>query len=154
MKTKVYSLILAAIFLASSCAKTKQEEVKEAVESTVETTMKLSNILTQYVKLKNSLVSSDMEGAQEAAKGLENVLKNENKNPEITDLANIIANSGNLETQRQSFVDDLRGWAVGHDGVVLRSDNAGASWISLSKEIENPYFGDYMLECGTVQSVF
>ncbi|WP_051097040.1 WD40/YVTN/BNR-like repeat-containing protein [Pseudomonas sp. 10-1B] len=26
------------------------------------------------------------------------------------------------------FVDDQHGWAVGHDGVVLHSDDAGASW--------------------------
>lgn len=26
------------------------------------------------------------------------------------------------------FVDDRQGWAVGHDGVVLHSDDAGASW--------------------------
>ena len=96
---------------------------------------------------------------------LENVLKNENKNPEITDLANIIANSGNLETQRQSFktlseqlITSLKQDNLGQTVYVqycpMAFDDAGASWISLSKEIENPYFGDYMLECGTVQSVF
>lgn len=31
------------------------------------------------------------------------------------------------------FVDDQHGWAVGHDGVVLHSDDAGASW---SKQLD------------------
>lgn len=30
-------------------------------------------------------------------------------------------------------------------------DNKGASWLSESKEIRNPYFGDKMLKCGSVK---
>jgi hypothetical protein len=30
-------------------------------------------------------------------------------------------------------------------------DNKGAFWLSADKEIKNPYFGDAMLECGSVQ---
>jgi hypothetical protein len=30
-------------------------------------------------------------------------------------------------------------------------DDTGATWISYSEEIKNPYFGDQMLHCGTVQ---
>ncbi|WP_290790874.1 DUF3347 domain-containing protein [Flavihumibacter sp. UBA7668] len=30
-------------------------------------------------------------------------------------------------------------------------DNKGASWISTSKEINNPYFGEKMLTCGEIQ---
>jgi hypothetical protein len=30
-------------------------------------------------------------------------------------------------------------------------NNKGATWISTSKEIRNPYFGEKMLGCGEVQ---
>jgi hypothetical protein len=30
-------------------------------------------------------------------------------------------------------------------------DDKGASWLSSSKEIRNPYFGDKMLTCGEVK---
>lgn len=30
-------------------------------------------------------------------------------------------------------------------------DNEGAYWLSAEEEIMNPYFGDQMLHCGTVQ---
>jgi Cu(I)/Ag(I) efflux system membrane fusion protein len=29
-------------------------------------------------------------------------------------------------------------------------DNAGADWLSNQNPIRNPYFGDEMLECGSV----
>ena len=32
----------------------------------------------------------------------------------------------------------------------MADDNAGADWLSLDKEIRNPYFGDKMLKCGSV----
>ncbi len=40
------------------------------------------------------------------------------------------------------FLDPERGWAVGHDGVVLRTRNGGASWdrIRWAPEEENPLF--------------
>ncbi len=32
----------------------------------------------------------------------------------------------------------------------MADDNTGADWLSLDKEIKNPYFGDKMLKCGSV----
>lgn len=32
----------------------------------------------------------------------------------------------------------------------MADDNAGADWLSLDREIRNPYFGDKMLKCGSV----
>ena len=32
----------------------------------------------------------------------------------------------------------------------MADDNSGADWLSLNKEIRNPYFGDQMLKCGKV----
>ena len=35
----------------------------------------------------------------------------------------------------------------------MADDNKGASWLSLSEEIKNPYFGEAMLSCGEVKSI-
>ena len=32
----------------------------------------------------------------------------------------------------------------------MADNNTGADWLSLDKEIRNPYFGDKMLKCGSV----
>src|SRR5699024_6600494 len=33
----------------------------------------------------------------------------------------------------------------------MADDNNGGYWISLKEEIRNPYFGDEMLDCGSVE---
>ncbi|WOK07267.1 efflux RND transporter periplasmic adaptor subunit [Imperialibacter roseus] len=35
----------------------------------------------------------------------------------------------------------------------MADNNRGASWLSLSEEIKNPYFGEAMLSCGEVKSI-
>jgi membrane fusion protein, copper/silver efflux system len=35
----------------------------------------------------------------------------------------------------------------------MADDNKGADWLSLEKEIRNPYFGSGMLTCGEVTTV-
>lgn len=41
------------------------------------------------------------------------------------------------------FIDDQHGWAVGHDGVVLHSDDGGASW---SKQLDGKTINALMLK--------
>jgi hypothetical protein len=33
----------------------------------------------------------------------------------------------------------------------MANNNQGATWLSDSKEIRNPYFGDKMLKCGSLK---
>jgi membrane fusion protein, copper/silver efflux system len=33
----------------------------------------------------------------------------------------------------------------------MADSNKGADWLSLEKEIRNPYYGDAMLSCGSVE---
>jgi Cu(I)/Ag(I) efflux system membrane fusion protein len=33
----------------------------------------------------------------------------------------------------------------------MANDNKGADWLSFDKAIKNPYFGDKMLQCGSVE---
>jgi len=44
-----------------------------------------------------------------------------------------------------SFVDEKTGWAVGHWGVVLRTDDAGESWIvqRVDTDVDQPLFSVY-----------
>ena len=34
----------------------------------------------------------------------------------------------------------------------MANNNQGASWLSLEKTIRNPYFGNSMLNCGSIQA--
>jgi Cu(I)/Ag(I) efflux system membrane fusion protein len=83
---------------------------------------------------------------------------------EMSEIASSITNTETLEDQRELFktlsehlIEGLEN--TGSDQPIyvqycpMAFDNEGASWISLSDEILNPYFGDQMLHCGSVLKI-
>jgi Cu(I)/Ag(I) efflux system membrane fusion protein len=36
----------------------------------------------------------------------------------------------------------------------MANNDLGADWLALEENIRNPYFGDLMMTCGTVEGVF
>ncbi|WP_069659014.1 DUF3347 domain-containing protein [Arcticibacter eurypsychrophilus] len=134
-------------------------------------------IIDSYIKLKNALTQDDDQDAAIAGKELIASLDsfdksslNEAQAKEYTDIyedarehaAHIGANAGNIKHQREHFetlskdVYDLVK-AVGgtqklyYVNCPMYNDNKGANWLSEIKEIQNPYLGKQMPECGTVK---
>lgn len=133
-----------------------------------------NGLLDNYLQLKDALVASDeqkvrqlAEKGAEAAKvlvskemdamGRSHVLK-------IGEQFDAMANGATIETQREAFVtlsenmilvgNQMKGMDkklyVQH--CPMADNNKGANWLSLEKEIRNPYYGDAMLTCGSVVS--
>ena len=46
------------------------------------------------------------------------------------------------------------GMTLYHDHCPMANDNKGAMWLSESKDIRNPYFGEKMMTCGSVKEMF
>ena len=81
----------------------------------------------------------------------------------INNSLNHIKNSSNIGEQRKHFSDfnnslykSVKAFGTGGETVYYQHcpmalNNAGAFWLSDSKEIRNPYFGDEMLKCGSVK---
>ena len=46
------------------------------------------------------------------------------------------------------------GMTLYHDHCPMANDNKGAMWLSESKDIRNPYFGEKMMTCGSVEEMF
>jgi len=76
-----------------------------------------------------------------------------------------MANSKTIEKQREFFVgltsttelilsNDLKSGNIYKQTCPMAFDGKGAEWLSNSKEIRNPYFGDQMLTCGTTLKLF
>lgn len=140
-----------------------------------EMTMLSSDIVTDYLALKNALVSDNQDGAAMAGGRLESSLKSfnsskftSNQQAELNDIiedatehAEHIAKS-EIEHQREHFdvlskdVIDLLA-ITGSDRTLYQAycpmynNNKGAQWLSATKEIKNPYYGAKMLSCGSVQ---
>ncbi len=138
----------------------------------------LGNLYEDYQTLKDALVATDAEQAalgttsmQQTlssidASGLEGEARSYwNKRAEKMDaaLAQMHA-GGNVETIRKGFADltvpmqeaiagfgaNTRKLYVQHCPMAF--NNTGASWLSDKEQVSNPYFGDKMLRCGSVEA--
>jgi hypothetical protein len=137
----------------------------------------LANVFTSYVGMKDAFVSSDAgKVKQESEKVSDALAKVDMKllegsahNDWMNYLApmqkslSAIENSDGIETQRKEFstVSDnlyksIKAYGLGgteafYEFCPMAFNNEGGYWLSDSDEIRNPYFGDAMLTCGSVQ---
>lgn len=137
----------------------------------------LKPVVTSYLKLKNALAGDDGKAAAAAGNDILAALNGVNTGAMTAAqkgvydglLADIrehaehtSSNSGNIAHQREHFemlskdVYDLvktfgGGQKLYYAHCPMAFDNKGASWVSESEKIRNPYFGDEMLECGEVK---
>ncbi|WP_369616174.1 DUF3347 domain-containing protein [Flavobacterium sp. CFS9] len=137
----------------------------------------IQETVTKYLQLKNALVKDDSKGAADAGKELFQVLKGFDTNSieaklkteyiEIAEDAKEHAEhigeaSGNIVHQREHFVMlskdvndiiELLGTTqtLYQEYCPMANEGKGALWISETKEIQNPYYGAKMLDCGSVK---
>jgi hypothetical protein len=141
------------------------------------TTTPISAIVGHYLHLKNALAGDDGEEAAAAGKAMvETIDKTDtnaltpDKRKTYRDLAadtrenaeHIGANADKIAHQREHFdmlskdVYDLvkkigAGQPLYQDYCPMYNDNKGATWLSETKAIKNPYLGKQMDTCGTVK---
>ncbi|SRR5690554_356821 len=124
---------------------------------------KVEAIFEHYLKVETALVNTDAEGASIAAKDLASLLKEVEADEEVQKSVSEMASSDNIELQRKNFEHLSDGMEKMLEGALssgslykqycpMAFNNRGASWISSSKDILNPYFGDKMLKCGRVDA--
>ncbi|WP_420317853.1 DUF3347 domain-containing protein [Ekhidna sp.] len=159
MKTTLLTLGLAlAIASCSSAKKEEKAETKEAAKTEVSAP---SSGISDYMALKDALVQTDASAAKGAAAKLAESATSENWSGDIVEAAKTIASSDDVEVQRTAFKTVTDGLIASlkandsEDGVYVQFcpmafDNTGASWLSMSDQIRNPYYGDKMLKCGKV----
>ncbi len=141
----------------------------------------LGNLVSAYLKLKDAFVATNEAKATEEAKNSLKVLKSvdmallkgdahirwmELQTAILNNLNGIVQMDG-IEMKRSHFsiISDELTKAAEMFGVKTTTavylefcpmafDNKGAYWLSDSKEIRNPYFGDKMMTCGEVKKEF
>ena len=147
------------IFLAVTCMATAffQNTFAQDANSSV--------LLTSYYSIKDALVSgnaaaasSNAEAFVKTASGMdEKTLPPENKNTLVNEATQLSA-SKDIKQQRElfaSFSSDMAAFVKttrlpGHPVYQQYCPMKKASWLSSSKAIKNPYFGNAMLTCGKV----
>jgi hypothetical protein len=137
----------------------------------------MKKLTDDYLALKNALTNGKAGEAADASKNMAEALKGFDKSlltaeqkkvydaneEDLKEHAEHIAkNSGDIEHQRDHFSmmsEDMyalvkafgAGKTIYHEHCPMAKDNKGAMWLSESKAIRNPYFGDKMMECGSVE---
>jgi uncharacterized protein DUF3347 len=124
---------------------------------------KMGAAYKHYIHLKDALVASNADEAKKAAKELEASLTAITTGKKAAEVVNKISASSNINEQRKSFSDlsnemttlvkasKLASGSLYIEYCPMANHNEGAFWLSNEKEIKNPYFGNMMLNCGSVR---
>ncbi len=147
--------------------------------ATIESTTKVSikEIVGAYLQLKNTLTKDNSKDAATTAKAFIAAFKNFDKSAFTSEqkktfddiesdakehAEHIGANAGKIEHQREHFdmlskdiYDLVKAFGAGQtlykDFCPMYNDGKGATWLSETKEIKNPYYGKSMLTCGSMK---
>ena len=137
----------------------------------------LASVFASYVELKEAFVSSDATKVKEEATGTNEALGKvdmklltgvahndwmsylspiENSLKEIQSNTDIEAQRKAFSTLSDNLYKSIKAFGLGgkeafYDFCPMAFDNAGGYWLSDQKQIRNPYFGDKMLTCGSIQ---
>lgn len=136
----------------------------------------LSTITRSYLDLQHALVEADVASAQRAASALLEALPKEvsfsgnaagtywtTQSNSLRKNAQQIYSSQSVTQQREAFIPLSRAMihttlAFGANDTLflvycpMANNDEGAYWLSEANEVLNPYFGDMMLRCGSVEN--
>jgi len=168
---------LVSLALMASCGEKKKQVPAQEVVPVVETPAtgasgttgitfdqeEFNAFFTQYLALQEALVASDPAKAEAIARKMEQITLD--NMPEVSEAMAALAKSDHLGQQRALFFELNKAMipyleAHHNSGEIYQQfcpmafENTGALWFSDSEEILNPYFGDAMLRCGTVEKTY
>ena len=162
--------LFAALVAASACNQpVKQQETANAdsalkiVDARVVDTANTAEVFTAYIGLKDEFLKSDVAGIKSTASALETKLKAIKGCSETATLAHQIAATDDVKAQRASFLilskdimplvkgAKLKTATIYVDYCPMADSGKGGYWLSLNKNIENPYFPEHMKTCGMVK---
>lgn len=154
---------------------TQGETLNEPTNTPDQFKQQLTAVYSDYLKMKDAFVASDASKVSQAAKAVSQALKkvdmqllngNPGMGPWMKQLKTLnstiqaIAGQSDIEKQRKEFITfnqafyqsikdfGLKGETTYYQFCPMANDNKGAYWMSSTKEIRNPYFGEAMLNCG------
>lgn len=168
----------AAVLILAACGGTETKEANHQSHGTTEQTAEqptapatgavalknqdLNAVYQHYIHLSTALTNGDVSEAKVASNAIEAGAKELQGGATIASSAASITAASDIEAQRAAFqkLSNEMIAKVKQSGVAsgevyveycpMAFNDKGASWLSSSKEIRNPYFGDKMLTCGEV----
>lgn len=137
----------------------------------------LSGVIDAYMSVKEALVLSDADAAAANSRQLETAIANvdaemldasqkaswQSSAAKLSAATTAFVTAADIKAQRKAFQNMTQSLVIAAENFgpfaaplyiqfcPMAMDNEGASWISSIKEIRNPYFGDMMLNCGSIK---
>lgn len=122
----------------------------------------VESIYNAYIVLKDDLVATNYDAAKLSAKTLMTSLKEKQGCENTALIAEKISLAKDIATQRKEFTllsadviamfkhSDLAAGVIYVQHCPMANNGDGGDWLSSSEKIQNPYYGDEMMECGAV----
>jgi hypothetical protein len=151
----IYLFLLSTLMI--SCSSNNSSDQSE------ETSSDYPVVISSYLSLKDDLVRSDVEAANQSAAELLESAETAGLSGESLDLIRQMSHEKDLEEIRKTFEplsriiynwakeSDLGGMKLYWQYCPMAMNDEGANWLSAESEIMNPYFGDQMLRCGNIE---
>lgn len=178
MKRLAYLLPLAALLAIVACKDDKKTTEPEVViiDTASETKIytaavgdaefndaNMAKVFNHYIHLKTAMVNTNSAAAASAAANFAASIAGMEVDVALTKAVANIEKLDDIEEQRVAFETVTKQMESMLEGALasgtiykqfcpMAFGNTGAYWLSNSKDIMNPYFGDKMLKCGRVAS--
>lgn len=166
-----FALFVVLVVMACNNTEKQSTESKDTTAATVtkESTVgfkeeKLQKIYLAYINLKDALVAAKDDEAKSAARTLAQELKTYSGCENTSIIASKIETAPDLAEQRKNFTQlssdiialfkhaELSSGTIFVQHCPMANDGDGGDWLASEKKIQNPYYGDEMMECGAVIS--
>jgi len=175
---KFYTIVTIAIsLLVFSCKKDPKKEVAPAHQAAKDLNLTketisvefanadLTTLYNDYLHVKAALVNTDAKRTQKEAQKLAKDLEGKEALTNARQVAVLMAKEKDVKKQREFFVGLTNEVLASIQGNITKGkviqqmcpmafEGKGGFWLSNSKEIRNPYYGDEMLACGAVMKEF
>jgi Cu(I)/Ag(I) efflux system membrane fusion protein len=152
----------------------KSSGLPKKMEVNMNFTMQLNAVFDHYIVLKNAFVGSDVKKVKQAAQKVQQALANVDMklltgdahvqwmdiSGNLDKQIKLVISSDKIEDQRLAFsrfsdqfykaikIYGLMGKTVYYQFCPMAKNGVGAYWLSEIKNIQNPYFGKKMIDCG------
>ena len=139
------------------------KDMKSQENMVMFTDASLTTAYEAYLDLKDALVASDQKTAKKTSKALGQSLEKIKTGTKAGKQAKAVTQAASLAEQRKAFTalsdemsilvkkNNLSMGKIYLDYCPMANSNNGGHWLSSGKDIQNPYFGEMMLKCGSVK---
>lgn len=167
MKKKMMVAAMVMFGLLSANAAGNSEKNCQQERELVHVDLKGPTFLQDYIKIKNALVEDNTEQVRLVALIMQEHLGEaevrEEQHDRLKETAKKLSDAGNIEEQRKYFAElslqlyellentSVTGKTLYLQHCTMALDGEGGYWLSYDKQVRNPFMGQRMPGCGSLQ---